>query len=98
MWWGIGFGALIWIVLFVWLGIRTLRNGHGWMFFLGIFFPLLWVIGAFMQPARGRPTDLWRRFVEVDAGLPIPSRWIACPASTSWSEDFRARGGTFSGT
>jgi hypothetical protein len=23
------------------------------MFFLGIFFPLLWVIGAFMQPARG---------------------------------------------
>ena len=34
MWWGIGFGALIWIVLFVWLGIRTLRNGHGWMFFL----------------------------------------------------------------
>jgi len=52
MWWGIGFGAFIWIVLFVWLGIRTLRNGHGWMFFLGIFFPLLWIIGAFMQPAR----------------------------------------------
>ena len=46
MWWGIGFGALIWIVLFVWLGIRTLRNGHGWMFFLGIFFPLLWIIEA----------------------------------------------------
>jgi hypothetical protein len=52
MWWGIGIGALIWIVLFVWLGIRTLRNGHGWMFFFGIFFPLLWIIGAFMQPAR----------------------------------------------
>jgi len=51
-WWGIGFGALIWIVVFVWLGVRTLRNGHGWMFFLGMFFPLLWIIGAFMQPAH----------------------------------------------
>jgi hypothetical protein len=51
-WWGIGIGALIWIVLFIWLGLRTLRNGHGWMFFLGIFLPILWIIGAFMQPAR----------------------------------------------
>jgi hypothetical protein len=24
------------------------------MFFFGIFFPLLWLIGAFMQPARPR--------------------------------------------
>ena len=51
MWWGIGIGALIWVVLFIWLGIRTLRNGHGWMFFFGIFFPLLWIFGAFMRPA-----------------------------------------------
>ncbi len=27
----------------------TLRNGHG-MFFFGIFFPVLWIIGAFMGP------------------------------------------------
>jgi hypothetical protein len=52
MWWGIGFGALLWVILFVWLGLRTLRNGHGWMFFFGIFFPLLWIFGAFMQPAE----------------------------------------------
>ena len=37
--------------LFIWLGLRTLRNGHGWLFFFGIFFPLLWIFGAFMQPA-----------------------------------------------
>jgi len=24
------------------------------MFFLGIFFPLLWIFGAFMQPANAR--------------------------------------------
>lgn len=52
MWYGIGSAALLWIILFVWLGLRTLRNGHGWMFFLGIFLPLLWIIGAFMQPAN----------------------------------------------
>jgi hypothetical protein len=28
-----------------------MRNGHGWMFFFGIFFPILWIFGAFMRPA-----------------------------------------------
>jgi hypothetical protein len=56
MWWGIGGVAVVlWIVLFIWLGLRTLRNGHGWMFFLGIFFPLLWIFGALAGPAD-RPT------------------------------------------
>jgi hypothetical protein len=54
MWWGIGLGALLWIILFVWLGLRTLRNGHGWMFVLGIVFPILWIIGAFMQPSNSQ--------------------------------------------
>ena len=55
MWWGIGgAAALLWIILFVWLGLSTLRNGHGWMFFFGIFFPLLWIFGAFMRPARSQ--------------------------------------------
>jgi hypothetical protein len=52
MWWGIGGVAVVlWLVLFIWLGLRTLRNGHGWMFFLGIFFPILWIFGAFAGPA-----------------------------------------------
>jgi hypothetical protein len=51
MWWGIGIGAgiLYFLVAFT-LGLMTLRNGHGWMFFLGIFFPILWIFGAFMKP------------------------------------------------
>jgi hypothetical protein len=28
----------------------TIRNRHGWMFFFGIFFPILWIFGAFMRP------------------------------------------------
>ena len=37
--------------------VTTLRNGHGWMFFFGMFFfgifiPVFWLIGAFMRPSE----------------------------------------------
>jgi hypothetical protein len=53
MWWGIGFGGvfLYLLVLFT-LGMVTIRNGHGWLFFFGIFFPLLWLVGALMPRAN----------------------------------------------
>ena len=50
MWWGIGGAGILYVVLVFTLGLMTLRNGHGWMFFLGIFFPVLWIFGAFMRP------------------------------------------------
>lgn len=50
MWWWIGIGGFIYLMLLVTLGVMTLRNGHGWMFFFGIFLPLLWLIGAFRAP------------------------------------------------
>jgi hypothetical protein len=49
MWWGIGFGgALLYVLVLLTLGLRTLKRGHGWMFFFGIFLPLFWLIGAFI--------------------------------------------------
>ena len=55
MLWAIGIGGvfLYLIVLFT-LGLATIRNGHGWMFFFGIFVPLLWLMGAFMRPTSER--------------------------------------------
>jgi hypothetical protein len=44
-------GAVLYVALFFWLGLRTLRNGHGLLFFFGIFFPVLWIFGAFASPA-----------------------------------------------
>jgi hypothetical protein len=44
--------VVVYAVLFLWLGIATLRNHHGWLFFFGIFFPLLWVFGAFSGQSR----------------------------------------------
>jgi ABC-type multidrug transport system permease subunit len=52
MWWGIGFGGLLYVVVLLTLGIRTLKRGHGWMFFFGIFLPLFWLIGAFIGPTE----------------------------------------------
>jgi hypothetical protein len=45
--------GVVYIVLLVWLGMATLRKGHTVLFVLGIFFPLLWIVGAIMAPTSG---------------------------------------------
>lgn len=52
--------ALIWILLvalyltaLVVLGLATLRKGHTILFWFGILFPFLWIVGALMQPTAG---------------------------------------------
>jgi hypothetical protein len=47
--WFLG-GGVIYVVLLVTLGILTIRKGHMVLFVVGIFFPLLWLIGAIMPP------------------------------------------------
>ncbi|MBV9193846.1 MAG: hypothetical protein JO168_06840 [Solirubrobacterales bacterium] len=42
-------GAL-YIIVWISLGLTTFRKGHYWMFFIGFFFPLLWIIGALISP------------------------------------------------
>ena len=48
-WLGILFGVLYLTALFV-LGLTTLRKGHTALFWFGIIFPVLWIVGALMQP------------------------------------------------
>ena len=57
MWWAIGIGGIVYMILVFTLGLTTLRNGHGWLFFFGIFLPLFWVIGAFMRPTEAAVYD-----------------------------------------
>ena len=53
MLWFVGIGGVFLYLLVLWtLGLATLRNGHGWMFFLGIFVPYLWIFGALMRPTE----------------------------------------------
>jgi len=42
--------AVVYITLFVTLALTTLRKGHFLLFWVGIIFPLLWIIGAIMAP------------------------------------------------
>jgi hypothetical protein len=51
MWFGIGFGIFLYIIVAFTLGLMALRKGHWVMFLIGIFFPLFWIIGALIPPA-----------------------------------------------
>ncbi len=39
------------IMLLIGLGFATLRNGRLFLFILGIFLPLFWLIGALLPPS-----------------------------------------------
>ena len=41
---------VLYLTALVSLGLATLRKGHTVLFWVGIFFPVLWIIGALMQP------------------------------------------------
>jgi len=45
--------AVVYVTLFVTLALTTLRKGHYFLFWVGIFFPVLWIIGALMPPTAG---------------------------------------------
>ena len=42
--------ATVYLVAVFTLGLATLRKGHTVLFWVGIIFPLLWIVGALMQP------------------------------------------------
>jgi hypothetical protein len=41
---------VLYITLWVTLGMTTLRKGHIALFWFGIIFPVLWIVGALMEP------------------------------------------------
>jgi hypothetical protein len=43
------FGVL-YLAAWFFLGLATLRKGHTALFWIGIFFPILWVVGALIAP------------------------------------------------
>jgi hypothetical protein len=42
--------AVVYIMLFVTLALATLRKGHYLLFWVGIIFRVLWIIGALIGP------------------------------------------------
>jgi hypothetical protein len=49
---GIGVLGVIYVLLFLILGIRSIKHGHWIMFLIGIPIPIFWIIGGLMPPVR----------------------------------------------
>ena len=49
---GIGGFGLLYVLLFLFLGIRSIKRGHWIMFLIGIPLPIFWVIGGLLPPVR----------------------------------------------
>ena len=45
--------AVLYVVAWIVLGLTTFRKGHYWLFFIGFFFPILWIVGALIAPTAG---------------------------------------------
>jgi hypothetical protein len=45
---GIAGLGVLYVLLFLFLGIRSIKRGHWIMFLIGIPLPIFWVIGALM--------------------------------------------------
>jgi hypothetical protein len=42
--------GILYIAIWIFLGLATFRKGHYWLFGIGFIFPILWIIGALIGP------------------------------------------------
>ena len=52
--------SVIYLMCLITLGMTTLRKGHTVLFWLGIVFPLLWIIGAVSAPTSQASANMAR--------------------------------------
>ena len=52
--------TVIYLMCLVTLGMTTFRKGHLVLFWVGIFLPLLWIVGALLPPTSRAEADLAR--------------------------------------
>ena len=48
--------AAVYLTAIITLGVTTLRKGHTVLFVTGLFFPILWIVGAVMAPTPNAAT------------------------------------------
>jgi hypothetical protein len=42
---------MIYVLLLVILGVKTISNGHWMLFIIGFFIPLVWIVGGIPPPS-----------------------------------------------
>jgi hypothetical protein len=58
MWWGIGFGAFLYVMLLLLFGLGLAAKGRWALFLIGFVLPIVWIVGYFAvgrkpEPAQG---------------------------------------------
>lgn len=57
----VGLG-IIYVFLLIFLGVKTIKNGHWILFILGFFIPLVWIVGGMLPPkGMSRMDELYTR-------------------------------------
>jgi ABC-type multidrug transport system permease subunit len=57
----VGLG-IIYVFLLVFLGVKTIRNGHWILFIIGFVVPLVWIVGAMIPPkGMSRMDEMYAR-------------------------------------
>jgi hypothetical protein len=46
--------AIVYVACWIYFGLTTFRKGHYWMFWIGFFFPILWIVGALIAPTPAK--------------------------------------------
>ena len=49
---GISGLPVLYVLIFLFLGLRSIKHGHWIMFLIGIPIPLFWIIGGLMPPVK----------------------------------------------
>ena len=45
----VGLG-IIYVFLLLFLGVKTIKNGHWILFVIGFFIPIVWIVGGMLPP------------------------------------------------
>jgi ABC-type multidrug transport system permease subunit len=44
--------GILYVACWIYFGLATFKKGHYWLFWIGFFFPILWIIEALMGPTE----------------------------------------------
>jgi hypothetical protein len=57
MWWGIGIGAFLYMILLVIFGLGLAYKGRWALFLIGFVFPIVWIVGYFAVGRKPAPAQ-----------------------------------------
>ena len=44
--------GIVYLMAWILLGLSKFRQGHYWLFWIGFFVPILWIVGACIAPTQ----------------------------------------------